>query len=208
MFKFNKNYHWIWLITQQHQWWGQLLYITGYENDSPLQRRRGEMLKYTISNLFIYMYTNICNNNSPGSDSQLIFIKLEAQEDQKSLTWIRLVMICSIVPRWPHGYQLRLPLAIFESACCLDWNKMVLAILNLHNTPMPPIKCQLNSTYCLGNVVWTISRWLTWRPSWISERNNFSKTESECRPNASHQFSAQSDIVREQIWFEDYQDDR
>ena len=27
--------------------------------------------------------------------------KLEAQVDQKSLTWIRLIMICYIVPWWP-----------------------------------------------------------------------------------------------------------
>ena len=31
-------------------------------------------------------------------------------------------------------------------------------------------------------------------PSWISERNNFSNSESLCRSNASHQVLAQSDL--------------
>ena len=46
-------------------------------------------------------------------------------------------------------------------------NWMILAILNLYVTPMPPIKFRLNLTYGLGGDVWRISRW----PSWISERN-------------------------------------
>ena len=39
-------------------------------------------------------------------------------------------------------------------------NEMMLAILNLYDTPMPPIKFQLNLTYDLGDAVWRISRWL------------------------------------------------
>ena len=46
-------------------------------------------------------------------------------------------------------------------------NGMILAILNLYVTVMPPIKFQLNRTYSLGDVVWRISRWPPWRPSWI-----------------------------------------
>ena len=49
-------------------------------------------------------------------------------------------------------------------------NRTNLTILNPHNTPMPPIKLQLNPTYGLGGVVWRISRGLSWRPIWISER--------------------------------------
>ena len=30
------------------------------------------------------------------------------------------------------------------------WNRTILAILNFHNTPMPPIKFRLNQTYCSG----------------------------------------------------------
>ena len=71
-------------------------------------------------------------------------------------------------------------------------NWTILAILNLYVTVMPPIKCWLNLTYGLGeDVVWRISRW---PPSWISERNDFSNSESLCRSNASHQVLAQSDL--------------
>ena len=33
-----------------------------------------------------------------------------------------------------------------------------------------------------------------WRPSWISEQNDFSNFESLCHFNASHQVSAQSNL--------------
>ena len=71
-------------------------------------------------------------------------------------------------------------------------NRTILAILNLCVTVMP-IKFWLNPTYGLGgDVVWRIS----WRPSWISERNHFSKFESLSHCDASNQVSAQSDL-----WF-------
>ena len=118
----------------------------------------------------------------------------------------------------------------------LGYEKTILAILSLYNSPKPPIKFQLNLTYCLGldvvwrisisernvlgilnlcvtvmlivkfwlnptfgfggDVVWRISRWWPWRPSWISERNNLSSSESPCHSDASHRVSAQSDL-----WF-------
>ena len=56
-------------------------------------------------------------------------------------------------------------------------NGTILAILNLYVAPMPPIKF--------------------WRISWISERNNFSNSESLCHCDASHQVSAQSDLGSE-----------
>ena len=43
-------------------------------------------------------------------------------------------------------------------------------------------------------VVWRISRWLPWWPSWVSERNNFSNSESLWCSDASHQVLAQSDL--------------
>ena len=73
-------------------------------------------------------------------------------------------------------------------------NKMLLAILNLHNTPMPTIKFQLSSIYGFAGVVWRISRWLPWHPSWISELKDFSNSDSPCHPNTSDQLSALSDL--------------
>ena len=76
-------------------------------------------------------------------------------------------------------------------------NRTILAILYLCVTVMLPIKFWLNPTFSLGgDVVWRISRWPQWQPSWISERNNLSNSESLCRSDASHQVSAQSDL-----WF-------
>ena len=69
-----------------------------------------------------------------------------------------------------------------------------LAVLNLHVSPIPPTKFQLNLTYHLGADV--VSRWPLQRPSWISERNDFRHSESLCCSDASHQVSAQSDL-----WF-------
>ena len=66
-------------------------------------------------------------------------------------------------------------------------NKMFLAILNLHVTPMPRTKFWLNPTYHLADKVWRFSRWPPWRPSLISEQNGFSNSESLCRSNSSHQ---------------------
>ena len=74
-------------------------------------------------------------------------------------------------------------------------NRMIIAILSLYVTLMPPIKFQLNLTYSLGgDVVWRISRWPPWWPSWILEQNDFSNSESLCNCAASHQVLAQSDL--------------
>ena len=52
------------------------------------------------------------------------------------------------------------------------WNRTILAILNFHNTPMPPIMFRLNKTYSsVADVIWRFSRWLPWWQSGISERN-------------------------------------
>ena len=67
-------------------------------------------------------------------------------------------------------------------------NGTILAILNLCVAPMPSIKFRLNLTYGLGG------EWPPWRQSWISERNNFSNSESLCNCDASHQVLAQSDL--------------
>ena len=74
-------------------------------------------------------------------------------------------------------------------------NGTILAILNLCVTVMPPIKFWLNAIYSLGgDFVWRISRWPPYRPSWISERNVFSNSESLCPCDASHQVLARSNL--------------
>ena len=106
--------------------------------------------------------------------------------NQKLLTWIRLTMICYIVPWWPSW--LSDPIAFSNSESDVVWWVSRLppwlpswilelndaAILNLHVTPMHPIKFRLNLTYCLGDVVWRISRW---RPSRRLEQMDFSNSE-------------------------------
>ena len=39
-----------------------------------------------------------------------------------------------------------------------NWNRTILAILNFHNTPMPPIKFKLNQTYRSGADVKTFNK--------------------------------------------------
>ena len=75
-------------------------------------------------------------------------------------------------------------------------NGTILAILNLCVIVMLPIRFWLNPTFGLGDVVWHISRWPPWRPSWKLDRNNLSNSESLCHSVASHKVSAQSDL-----WF-------
>ena len=65
-------------------------------------------------------------------------------------------------------------------------NGTILAIMHLCVPLTPPIKFWLNPSYGLRDVIWRISRWPPWRPSWISERNDFSISESPCCHNASH----------------------
>ena len=74
-------------------------------------------------------------------------------------------------------------------------------------TPMSPIKFKLYPTYgSRADVIWKISRWLLWWPSWISEQNHFSNSRFPCCPDAFHQVSAPCDTIREQMTIEDFQD--
>ena len=52
------------------------------------------------------------------------------------------------------------------------WNGTILEILNFCITVMPPIKFWLSQTYSFGGDV--VLRSSSWRPSWISELNDFS----------------------------------
>ena len=158
---------------------------------------------------------------------------------QKSLTWIRLIMIPYIVPWWsswlsdqtaygnsesdvvwrvsrlppwppswllelnnltilnPHiGPMVRFLLnltyclggdVVWRILRWLPWNRTFFAILNFHNTPIPPIQFKLNQTYRSGaDVTWRFSRWLPSWPSLILERNHYSNSKSPCCPDAFH----------------------
>ena len=68
---------------------------------------------------------------------------------------------------------------------------------------------RLNPTYGLGgDVVWRISRWPAWRPSWISERNDLAFWISKsplCHPPS---FGLIRLTVRELVSFENFQESR
>ena len=87
--------------------------------------------------------------------------KLEAKVGQKSLTWIRLIVICYIVP-WPPSWILELnDLSNSEFPC----------------PPIPPIKFRLNLIYGLWiDVDWKQSGQPPWLPSLIPVRYVFSNS--------------------------------
>ena len=63
----------------------------------------------------------------------------------------------------------------------------IIAVLNLHVSPMPPTKFRLNPPYHLGaDADWRFSKWPPW--------HDFSSSEFLCHSNASHQVSAQIDL--------------
>ena len=63
---------------------------------------------------------------------------------------------------------------------------MILAILDLQVTPMLPTKFRANWPFGSGEEVKNrFSRWPPWRPTWISEWNNFNYFWSISHPNAS-----------------------
>ena len=86
------------------------------------------------------------------------------------------------------------------------WTGMILAILNLYVAPMLPIKFWLRPTYCLGDIIWRISRWPPWQPSWISELKDCSNSQSLCYSDASHRFGSIRMMVWEDMSFEEFQD--
>ena len=67
-------------------------------------------------------------------------------------------------------------------------NRKILAILNFHITPMPPIMFKLNQAYpSVADVISRFSRWLPWWPSCTSAQNHFSNSKFSCCPNTFHQ---------------------
>ena len=84
-------------------------------------------------------------------------------------------------------------------------NRTTLAILNLYVAPMSPIKFGLNPHYSLGDVVWRTIRWLPWRPSWMTEWNEFSSSEYISPQWLPPRFSLIRHTVRGQVSFQDFQ---
>ena len=81
---------------------------------------------------------------------------------------------------FPHktGFDISCKLSPMETICMKYQNQFCL---------MLPIKFWLNPTYGLGgDLVWRISRWPLWRPSWILEWKGFSNSVSlllRCPPS-------------------------
>ena len=100
----------------------------------------------------------------------------------------------------------------FQDGCHGDhlgyWNRTILAILNLHVTPMPPIKFQLIRTFRGGGDV--VQRISTAAMAAFLDIGTevFSNSESPCHPNDSHRFSSIPLLVREEMLFEEFQDSR
>ena len=81
--------------------------------------------------------------------------------------------------RWPPGGHLGLPIS------------MVLAIFDLQVTLMLPTKFGVSWPFGSEEEAKNrFSRWLPWRPSWISDWNDFSEFWSINHPNASYQVSS------------------
>ena len=64
----------------------------------------------------------------------------------------------------------------------------ILATFDLRVTPMLPIKFQLNWPFGSGEEANNFSKWLPWRPSWISDWHDFSYFWSTSHPNVSYKF--------------------
>ena len=63
----------------------------------------------------------------------------------------------------------------------------ILAIFDLRVTPMLPIKFRVNWPFGSGEEAKNrFSRWLPWRPSWISDWQDFSYFWSTSHPNVSY----------------------
>ena len=67
----------------------------------------------------------------------------------------------------------------------------ILAIFDLQVTPMLPSKFGVNWRFGSEEAKNRFSRWQPWRPSWISDRNDFSYFLSTGHPDASYQVSSQ-----------------
>ena len=85
---------------------------------------------------------------------------------------------------------------------------MILAIFDLQVTPMLSTKFLVNSPFCSGEEVKNrFSRWPPWRPSWISDRNDFSSFFIYKSPRCFlPSFESSGFSVQEKKWKIDLQD--
>ena len=73
---------------------------------------------------------------------------------------------------WPFGSGEEANNKFSRWPCAI---RTILAIFDLQVTPMQPTKFQVNWPFGSGEEAKNkFSRWLPWRPSWISNRNDFS----------------------------------
>ena len=140
---------------------------------------------------------------------------LEAQVGQKSLTWIRLIMVCYTVPWWPSWLSDQIAFSSSESDVVwtvirlLPWlPSWILELNNFSNSPW-----RFPSSFA-----WT---WLTvWEEMWFEEfqdghhgcrlwyRNGtifaiFIPITPQCLPSS---LSSILLTIQEQMWTEDFQD--
>ena len=73
-------------------------------------------------------------------------------------------------------------------------NGTILAILNLYDPPMSPIKFWLNLTWFGWRCRLKNFKMAPWQLSWLSEWNDFSNSASLCPCDASHQVLAPSNL--------------
>ena len=133
--------------------------------------------------------------------------RLEAKVGQKSLTWIRLIMISYNVPWWPSWLSNQIAVSNLESDVVWSASRLTLPpswIFELHDfnhseSACHAIKFWLNLTHGLGgDVVWRIhgSHFGYWNKT-ILAILNFHKTTMP---------PIKLRLCREQVWFEDFQD--
>ena len=71
-------------------------------------------------------------------------------------------------------------------------NGMILAVFDLRVTPILPTKFRVNWPFSSGEEAKNrFSRWLPWRPSWISDWHDFSYFWSTSNPNVSYEVWSQ-----------------
>ena len=105
-------------------------------------------------------------------------------------------MVAILVIRWDCLYQSKSDVwgVSLPPWPILDIELNDSAFLNLHVTPMSPIKFQLNLTFFLGgDTIWRISKW---QPS-------LEQANAKCLPSW---WSSIRLTIQKQMWFEDFQD--
>ena len=111
---------------------------------------------------------------------------------QLNLTYCLGLDVVWRIPRWPPSW-------------ILEWNNFSNSEFLCHCDASHPVLAQTNLRFG-SRCRLRISRRPPWWPSWISEWNKLSNSESLFGSHASHKVLAQSDMVLEEISFEEFQD--